>query len=227
MTYRLYLYPNSYALTVHAVLEDLALPHELKWVGIFQDPPDPDLLKVSPHSRVPALEDTESGEVLFETGAIALWLAERHGDGRLTVSHDEPGRGRFLQWFHYLATTLQPDVMIQFHPETYFDDEATQQRFMAASMARLAKVHQTLDETLDDPAWPGPWFMGERLTVLDFLLGMQATWPENYPGTIHDYPAIARHQRALLELPSVRRVLEIHRTEVASRGRTLELAIEP
>ncbi len=88
MTYRLYLYPNSYALTVHAVLEELALDHELKWVGIFQDTPDPDLLKVSPHSRVPALEGDDL--VLFETGAIALYLAEQHGDGALLIPPGDP-----------------------------------------------------------------------------------------------------------------------------------------
>ena len=221
MTYRLYLYPNSYALTVHAVLEELALDHELKWVGIFQDTPDPELLKVSPHSRVPALEGDDL--VLFETGAIALYLAEQHGDGALLIPPGDPRRGLFLQWFHYLATTLQPDVMIQFHPETYFEDAATQKRFMAASMERLDKVHRTLDAALVD----GPWFFGETLTVLDFLLGMQNTWPENFPRSIEDYPNIARHQRALLERPSVRRVLDIHRAKVRERGDELVVAIEP
>lgn len=221
MTYRLYLYPNSYALTVHAVLEELGLDHELKWVGIFQDTPDPDLLRVSPHSRVPALEGDDL--VLFETGAIALYLAEQHGDGTLLIPPGDPRRGLFLQWFHYLATTLQPDVMIQFHPETYFEDAATQKRFMAASMERLDKVHRTLDAALAD----GPWFFGETLTVLDFLLGMQNTWPENFPRSIEDYPNIARHQRALLELPSVRRVLDIHRAKVRERGDELVAAIEP
>jgi glutathione S-transferase len=221
MFYTLYLYPNSYALTVHAVLEELGLDHRLKWVGIFQDTPDPDLLKVSPHSRVPALEGEDV--VLFETGAIALYLAEQHGDGALLIPPGDPRRGLFLQWFHYLATTVQPDVMIQFHPEIYFDDAATQKRFMAASMERLDKVHRTIDAALSN----GPWFFGDTLTILDFLLGMQNTWPENFPRSIEDYPNIARHQRALLERPSVRRVLDIHRAEVAARGRKLVLAIEP
>ncbi len=221
MNYRLYLYPNSYALTVHAVLEELELEHELKWVGIFQDTPDPDLLKVSPHCRVPALEGDDI--VLFETGAIALYLAERHGSGSLLIPSGDRRRGLFLQWFHYLATTLQPDVMIQFHPEVYFDDPGDRQRLKGASMTRLDKVHRTLDAALGN----GPWFFGDTLTVLDFLLGMQATWPENYPDTIQAYPNIARHQRALLERPSVRRVLDIHRAKVRECGDELILAIDP
>jgi glutathione S-transferase len=221
MTYRLYLYPNSYALTAQAVLEELGLDHELKWVGIFQDTPDPDLLKVSPHSRVPALEGDNL--VLFETGAIALYLAEQHGDGTLLIPPGDPRRGLFLQWFHYLATTLQPDVMIQFHPEVYLDDAATQARLSASSMERLDKVHRTLDAALTE----GPWFFGETLTILDFLLGMQGTWPEIYPDSIEDYPNIARHQRALLERPSARRTLDIHRAKIRERGDELVVAIEP
>ena len=124
MTYRLYLAPNTYALTAHALLEELGLDYELRWVGIFQETPDPELLKVSPHCRVPALQDGDT--VIFETGAVALWLAERHGDGAYLVPPGDLGRARFLQWFHYLATTLQPDVMMQFHPEAYAGDDETQ-----------------------------------------------------------------------------------------------------
>ncbi len=197
MTYRLYLAPNTYAMTVQALLEELAVPHELVWVGIFQDNPDPVLQERSPHLRVPALED--DGRAMFETGAIALHLAERHGDGALLIAPGDPDRARFFQWLHYLASTLQPDVLIQFHPEFYAADGPTQERIKKASMDRLAGVFDVLSDALD----PGPYFFGDRLTVLDYLFGMQATWPEIYPDTIVDYPNLVRHQRAMLARPAV------------------------
>tara|TARA_B100000676_G_scaffold312208_1_gene385306 strand:- start:1107 stop:1781 length:675 start_codon:yes stop_codon:yes gene_type:complete len=221
VTYRLYLSTNTYALTVQALMEDMGLDHELVWVDIFQDTPDEDLLKVSPHSRVPALN--ADGTVLFETGAIALWLAEQHGDGDYLIPPGDPRRGIFLQWFHYLATTLQPDVMMQFHPESYAADDATQARLREAAFGRLDKVFRTLDDALAD----GPWFFGDTITVLDFLLGMQATWPEIYPETIHAYPNLTRHQQALLERPSVQRVFGIHRETMRGNGEELVLAMEP
>ncbi|MBT6203664.1 MAG: glutathione S-transferase family protein [Alphaproteobacteria bacterium] len=221
MTIRLYLGTNTYALTVQALLEELALPHELRWVKIFQETPDPDLLRVSPHSRVPALEDGDL--VIFETGAVALYLAETYGKGALLIPPGDPDRPHFLQWFHFLATTLQPDVMMQFHPESYAADAATQERLRQAAFVRLDKVFHTLDAALAD----GPWFFGDKLSILDFLLGMQGTWPEIYPDTIDAYPNIARHQRAMLERPSVRRTLQIHQAKMRENGEDLILAIDP
>ena len=100
MTYQLYLASNTYALTVQALLQELDVAHELHWVEIFQKTPDPDLLAVSPHLRVPALKTDDM--VMFETGAIALYLAEQHGDGTLLIPSGDAGRPRFLQWLHYL-----------------------------------------------------------------------------------------------------------------------------
>ena len=55
---------------------------------------------------MPALEH---GEVqLCETGAIALYLAETFPSLNLLIGAGDPARPAFLQWLHYLATTLQP-----------------------------------------------------------------------------------------------------------------------
>ncbi|MDX1575508.1 MAG: glutathione S-transferase family protein [Kiloniellales bacterium] len=202
--YRLFTAPNSYALIAHAVLEELGVAYELKWVKIFTDNPDPAFLAASPHARVPALVH-EHG-TLHEAGAIALYLAERHPEAGLTIPIGEPGRGKFLQWLSYLASTLQPDVMIQFHPEIYVADAKDQAKLKRASMKRLGRVLDILDEALD----PGPYFFADRLTVCDFVLALQATWPEIYPGSIDDYRNVKRLVERVTERPSVRRVLAQH-----------------
>lgn len=202
--YTLYTYPNSYAMTVHCLMEELNLAYECRWVGIFTDKPDPEFQKVSPHARVPALV-TPDGPI-FETGAIALYLAERHGNGGYQIPVGDNERGRFLQWFYYLGTTLQPDVMVQFHPEVYFADDKTQERYKAASRLRLAKILTTLSDAIGD----GPFFFGERITILDFLLALQAIWPEIYPGEMNDFPVIKRHVDRMLARPAVAKIYELH-----------------
>lgn len=202
--YRLFAAPNSYAMVAHAVLEELGVAYELAWVEIFTDKPDPAFLAASPHARVPALVH-EHG-TLYEAGAIALYLAERHPEAGLTIPIGDPDRGKFLQWLSYLASTLQPDVMIQFHPEIYLADAEDQARLKQASMERLGRVLKTIDEALD----PGPYFFGERLTVCDFVLALQAVWPEIYPRSIDDYPNLKRLVEAVIERPAVRRILARH-----------------
>lgn len=204
MTYRLFAWPTSYAMGVHALLADLDLEHEVRWVKILTDDLDPDFSRISPHGRVPVLQ-TPDGPI-FEAGAIALYLGECHENGSLVIPPGDSQRGPFLQWLSYLGTTLQPDVMIQFHPELYFKDTATRSEFKTASMSRLKMVLSTLNAALD----PGPYFCGERRTVLDYVFALQAVWPEIYPQSIDAYPAIKRQVETMLARPAVRQVYDMH-----------------
>jgi glutathione S-transferase len=207
--YRLYAAPNSYAMVAHAVLEELGVAYELAWVEIFTDKPDTAFLAASPHARVPALVH-EHG-TLCEAGAIALYLAERHPEAGLVIPVGDPERAKFLQWLSYLASTLQPDVMIQFHPEIYAIDADDQAKLQQASMKRLGRVLEILDEALD----PGPYFFDEQLTVCDFVLALQAVWPEIYLRSIDDYPKVKRLVERVTERPAVRRVLAQHHRDQA------------
>ncbi len=202
--YTLYCAPNTYALSTHALLQEVGARYRVHWVSLFADEPDSAFLAASPHARVPALDGPDG--TMFETGAIALYLAERHPDAGLLVPPGDARRGRFLQWLHYLASTLQPEVLIQYHPEFYFADAETQARFRKASHVRLAKVLAVLDAALA----PGPYFCGDRITVLDYLLAMQAIWPPVFAGSIDDYPHIARMTRLIAARPSVKRVMIMH-----------------
>ncbi len=202
--YTLYCAPNTYAMGVHAILEETGADYRVEWVKLFSDAPDRGFIAASPHGRVPALTGPDGA--VFESGAIALYLAEKHPQANLLIEAGDSRRGHFLQWMHYLASTLQPDVMLQFHPEFYFEDEAGKAALKQASLKRLHKVLQVIDEALD----PGPWFFGDRLTVVDFCFAMQAVWPQIYPGLIHDYPHIAAMVDRFIDRTSARKVLIMH-----------------
>lgn len=206
--YTLFAYPNSYAMTAHAVLEEVGADYDVKWVQIFTDELDVEFSSISPHGRVPALRHGET--TIFETGAIAYYVAEQHPAENLIIGLGEPQRALFLQWFHYLATTLQMDVMIQFHPEVYFpNDQDTQKRFLAAPLQRLGKVMDTIEEGLTE----GPYFCGEHRSIVDYLFVMQAVWPEVFPTSATDYPRIKKLMDTLLARPAVSRVYDIHMQE--------------
>lgn len=81
-------------------------------------------------------------------------------------------------------------------------------------MERLGRTLQVLEAALD----PGPYFFGDRLTVCDFCLVLQAVWPEIYPGTIGDYPNLKRLVERVSDRPAVRRVLAQHGYVVSDEG---------
>ena len=210
--YTLFCAPDTYAMGAHAILEEVGADYEVRWVDLFSDTPDPAFLAASPHCRTPALSGPEG--TIFETGAVALYLAENYPDAGLVIAPDDPQRGAFLQWFHYLATTLQPEVLIQFHPEFYFPDEIDQGRLKTASMERLKTVFVTLDTALT----PGPFLFGAQPTVPDFILALQTVWEVIFPeGDITPYPNIARQRDVLCALPAVQRMLTQHSDERARR----------
>lgn len=210
--YTLFCAPNTYAMCVHAILEEVGADYKTRWVELFSDFPEPDFLAVSPHCRTPALLGPDGA--LFETGAVALYLAEKHPEAELVIKSCDPNRGVFLQWIHYLATTLQPDVIIQFHPEFYHTDPDLQTALKAASMKRLLGVYRTLETALEE----GPFFFGTHPTVPDFILALQTVWDVIFPdGDISEFPNLARHRDVMCNRQPVQKVLAQHQKEGAQR----------
>ena len=211
--YTLYCAPNTYAMCAHAVLEEVGADYAIHWVELFTDTPDPAFLAASPHCRTPALLGPDG--TVFETGAVALYIAERHPGAGLIIPPDDPRRGTFLQWIHYLASTLQPDVIIQYHPEFYHSGSELQDALKDASMQRLSRVFATLETALSE----GPFLFGANPTVPDFILGTQTLWDVIFPGgDISRYPNIARHREALCQRSSVVNMLAQHHAETALRS---------
>lgn len=204
--YRLYSAPNTYAMSTHAMLEEIGAAYELIQVDLGPSPSrrDPEFLKVSPHGRVPALV-TEDG-TMFESGAIAAYLAERHPEAELAPPPGDSARGLYHQWLFYLHTTLQPEVFVQFHPEYYFDDPKDKARFQNASMARLAVVWELIDAALE----AGPYFLASRFSACDICLATQALWPEIFPNTIDEYANVGRAVARVMERPALKRVVAHH-----------------
>lgn len=103
----LYCVPNWASLVIRLALEAAQVPHELRWL----DPAagalnTPDYRRLNPLGLIPVM-DTPDGPI-FETGAILLWLSERHAG--LAPAPGSPERAAFLSWFIFTANTVHPTV---------------------------------------------------------------------------------------------------------------------
>ena len=122
--YKLYWSPASANMTPHAMLEDIGVPYELIKVDTSKgEQRSPGYLKINPHARVPTLV-YDGDKILYETTAIALFLAERHPEAGFAPKHDSPDRPPFLQWMAYLTNTLQIALSHWWHPEHVIDGAA-------------------------------------------------------------------------------------------------------
>jgi len=76
----LYTWKTPNGRKVSIMLEELGAPYEVHPIDIGAgDQHEPDFLKISPNNKIPAIVDRETGQSLMESGAILLYLAERHG----------------------------------------------------------------------------------------------------------------------------------------------------
>ena len=101
--------PNSRAVRIVWLLEELGLPYEVNKMDFHPRDLKSDAHRARhPLGRVPVLDD---GEVrIYESGAIVEYILERHRNGGLKPAVDAPEYLAYLQWFHYCEGMVMPPV---------------------------------------------------------------------------------------------------------------------
>ncbi|HMO08900.1 MAG TPA: glutathione S-transferase family protein [Paracoccaceae bacterium] len=112
--------PDNASLIVRLALLEAGLPFRTALVDRRTGAQDsPAFRALNPAGLIPVLE-TPDGPVA-ETGAILLWLADRHPGTRLMPAPDHPDRGVALQWLFFLSNALHADLRQVFYADRYAD----------------------------------------------------------------------------------------------------------
>ncbi|MEO0399944.1 MAG: glutathione S-transferase N-terminal domain-containing protein [Pseudomonadota bacterium] len=97
--------PNGFKASI--MLEELGLPYSVHPVNIVKrEQFAPDFLKISPNNKIPAIVDQETGQSVFESGAILIYLAEKTGSSLLPASG--PARAATLEWLMFQMASIGP-----------------------------------------------------------------------------------------------------------------------
>ncbi|HEY2659881.1 MAG TPA: glutathione S-transferase family protein [Caulobacteraceae bacterium] len=138
------------------LLEEIAEPYEITYVSIRRgdgsgeaDPKNP-----HPDKKVPAL--THDGELVTESAAIALYLADAF-PAKVGPAVGEPGRGAFLTWLAFYAGVMEPAMTARWRGLTEADSQAA---------ADFDTVEARLREALET----GPYLLGEHFSSADVLI---------------------------------------------------------
>ena len=95
---------GSGSVPVEAALTLIGAPFEVIEGATWEH--DPEVLArveaVNPLKQIPAVV-LPSGEILTESAAILIWLADAHPAARLGPAVSDPGRGQFLRWMAFVA----------------------------------------------------------------------------------------------------------------------------
>ncbi len=103
---RLYTAPTPNGRKVSIALEEIGVPYEVIRVDINgDDHPTPEFLALNPNQKIPVLDD--DGLVIWESGAILLHLAEKHGK---LLPADPAGRMAAIQYAFFQTGGLGPNL---------------------------------------------------------------------------------------------------------------------
>lgn len=137
--YILHYAPDNASLIVRLALLELGLPFKTRLVDRTVREQDSAAYRaMAPTGLIPALDMGD--QVMFETGAILLALADRAPQGsptKLFPAPDAPLRGDALKWLFFIATTLHADCRLHFYPDQYAGQTPAPPAFCAATRARL------------------------------------------------------------------------------------------
>ncbi len=111
--------PNGHKVSI--ALEELGLPYTVRVVSLSKlEQREPWFLALNPNGRIPVIVDHDEDDfVVFESGAILVYLAEK--TGRLMPA-DPKGRSLVMQWLMFQMGGIGPmmgqaNVFYRYYPE--------------------------------------------------------------------------------------------------------------
>lgn len=154
---KLYYAPRTRAYPILWALEELGLPYDLEVLDLKAGAQQSETFKaVNGMMKVPAL--VEGDEVVSETGAILLHLADRAGGSSLIPAIGEAGRPTCLRWLFFVGSNFEPAMAERFSgytPSPYTN-----------GWGDFDRVRSVVEQALAS----GPWLLGSRFTVADLYL---------------------------------------------------------
>jgi glutathione S-transferase len=189
--------PLMRALRVRWALEEAGLPYNVHTLALGPEQRSPEHLSRQPFGQAPAIE--EDGLILFESGAIALYVAEK--SGKLLPS-DRIERERATAWV--FAALNSVEIWIQqlasldfFHAKEEWTKE-WRPRIEKMVRDRLGMLEKALDgkDYLEGKFTVGDLMMADVLRILD------------HTKLLDTYPHLSAYKRRCEARPAFQRAMK-------------------
>ncbi len=157
---------------VEAAMTLIGLPYKVvSPKAEFDVAGDKAIAKVNPQRQVPALV-LPGGEVMTESAAILIWLADRYPDARLAPAPLHRKRAAFLRWMSFVSAAIYALFWIRDDPSRVIDGEEAGKQLRGKLAERIAACWHVMDGQVS----PGRYLLGEELSVLDLYVTVTSRW---------------------------------------------------
>jgi GST-like protein len=154
--------PNGYKVSI--MLEETGLDYEIHEINLAkQEQKTPEFLALNPNGRIPVIVDHDRDDfVVFESGAILIYLAERSGQ---LLPAEEKARSQVVQWLMFQMGGVGPMMGQANVFYRYFEEK------IPAAIHRYQHEGQRLLTILDHQLAGRDYLCG------DYSIADIATWP--------------------------------------------------
>ncbi|MDF9303242.1 glutathione S-transferase family protein [Tritonibacter mobilis] len=182
--------PNGRKVSI--LLEELNVPYTAHAIDIATGAQmAPAFLAISPNNKIPAIRDQETGVTLMESGAILIYLAEKHGQFLPPEQRIE-----IYEWLMWQMAGFGP-MLGQAHHFLKYNRGASdyaEERYGAEAR----RLYGVLDRRLE----------GRDYIVNDYSIADMACWPwvsryEWQDIDLRDFPNVRRWYQAIAARPAV------------------------
>lgn len=178
------------------MLEEVALPYQVFPINIMKDEQfAPEFLKISPNNRIPAIVDTDTGQTLFESGAILMYLAEKSGK---LLPADGEAHWRTIEWLMWQMGGFGPMLGQAHHFLKYNVGKAPYAEERYGKEAR--RLYGVLDRRLADVE-----YVAGDYSIADISIFPWAARFEWQNIDFDDFPNVKRWYLAIADRPAVKK----------------------
>ncbi len=171
MTYRIFGDKGSGAFSAEAVLAEAGAPYEFHSVSLEKNEQrKPEFLAINPSGKIPALRLPE-GEVITESSAILLTIADHFPNARLLPPQAGPARAQAYRWLAFMASEIYPMVEVSDYPERFVPEGAEAEALRANARARIRERLLIVERFAGDP-----WLLPSGFSILDIYVSMFTRW---------------------------------------------------
>lgn len=171
--YRLFGARGSGAAMIEMALAEADAPYEFVGTGLGKGGKDEDsFLRVNPTGKVPALQ-TPEGDVLTESAAILVALAERHSEAKLLPGiRTRKERATAIRWLVYIAAEIYSMIEIEDYPSRFVSAEPAQKDLREHVRERIRRRWLAVESAVAG----NPWLLKRGFSVADLAIATVSRW---------------------------------------------------
>ena len=167
---------GSGSVPIEAALDLIGLPYRVEDHAPWESTARASALtRINPLLQVPALA-LPSGEIMTESAAILIWLADAYPQARLAPAPTDAARPAFLRWMNFVSSAIYALYWIADDPSRVVDRQEDHPIVKAHLFARMAHCRGVMSAQMKPDLQSGRFLLGDDLSVLDLYVATASRW---------------------------------------------------